>query len=146
MAMRGISLATMTAVLLGLAGGCEPQTPEATSMPAEEGTSGEMMEGSSGETAATMEQPPNSYVAMPGVTPASSLVFNVPDMHCEFACAPKVRKTLADVPGLVKVETNVAASEDARTATLYVTEEFDKEKALAALEEAGYPATEKQKS
>lgn len=69
-------------------------------------------------------------------SPCETLVLSVPDMHCEFACAPKVRETLAAVPGVQKVETNV----EEQTATVLLAEGFDIAKALAALEGAGYPA------
>lgn len=66
----------------------------------------------------------------------TELVFSVPDMHCEFACAPKVRETLAAVPGVEKVETDV----DTQTATVVTGPGFEAKKAIAALTEAGYPA------
>jgi copper chaperone CopZ len=66
--------------------------------------------------------------------PVRAVVFRVPDMHCEFACAPTVRKTLAAVPGVRRVETDV----EAHTATVYASAGFDETKALAALSAEGY--------
>lgn len=79
--------------------------------------------------------------AIPTSTSASgtTLTLSVPGMHCEVACAPKVRKTLAAVPGVSGVETNV----DDKTATIVVGDGFELETAVAKLEEAGYPATKK---
>ena len=68
--------------------------------------------------------------------PEGAVIFSVPDMHCEFACAPKVERTLAEIPGVEKVETNV---ED-RTATIYINDKFDQSVAVAALGKAGYPS------
>lgn len=68
--------------------------------------------------------------------PEGAVMFSVPDMHCEFACAPKVRETLASVPGVEKVETNV---ED-QTATVFIGDGFDAKQAIAALTDANYPA------
>ncbi|MBA3313427.1 MAG: heavy-metal-associated domain-containing protein [Planctomycetota bacterium] len=67
--------------------------------------------------------------------PEGALVYSVPDMHCEFACAPKVRETLEGIVGVKKVETNV----ENQTVTVYTGAEFNAETALAALSEAGYP-------
>ncbi len=75
--------------------------------------------------------------AKPVAVPEGAVLFSVPDMHCAFACAPKVQQTLAKLPGVEKVETNV----DDRTATVFVGDGFDESTALAALADAGYPAT-----
>jgi mercuric ion binding protein len=69
--------------------------------------------------------------------PEGAFVFSVPDMHCEFACAPKVRETLAGLPGVENVETNI----EAHTATVFVTDGFDADQAVAALAEAGFTGT-----
>ena len=70
----------------------------------------------------------------PSLTNQNAVVFSVPDMHCEFACAPAVREALAAVPGVRKVETDV----EKQTATVFVGDGFDPEKALVALKGAGY--------
>lgn len=82
-------------------------------------------------------------VAKAPATSASeeTLTLSVPGMHCEFACAPKIRETLTAVPGVSGVETNV----DDKTATIVVGDGFDLATAVAKLEEAGYPATRSNK-
>lgn len=71
-----------------------------------------------------------------GEPAGKTLTLNVPGMHCEFACAPKVRQTLAAVPGV----NDVATSVEDRTATIAIGDGFDLGTALAKLDEAGYPA------
>jgi len=66
------------------------------------------------------------------------VVFNIPGMHCDFACSPKVRKAIAAVPGVVKIETQISTDEDKRKATIWTTEEFDEKQAIAAVEDVGY--------
>lgn len=68
--------------------------------------------------------------------PEGAVVYSVPDMHCEFACAPKVRETLEGVAGVEKVETNV----ENQTVTIFTNDKFSAASALAALSEAGYPS------
>ena len=68
--------------------------------------------------------------------PEGAIVYSVPDMHCEFACAPKVRETLEGIPGVEKVETNV----ENQTVTIFTNDNFDAKTALAALSDAGYPS------
>ncbi len=65
----------------------------------------------------------------------TTLVFSVPDMHCELACAPVVRETLAGVPGVEKVETDTATQK----VTVVTGDGFEIGKALAALKGVGYP-------
>jgi copper chaperone CopZ len=70
----------------------------------------------------------------------ASLVLSVPDMACEFNCAPKVRKTLESVAGVSEVKTDV----EGKLANLKIDPtKFDLDKALAALKDAHYPATVK---
>ena len=57
------------------------------------------------------------------------VVFSIPEMTCEFTCAPDVEAVLASLPGVEGVETDV----DARTATIQVGEGFDVEAAKAKL-------------
>ena len=83
-----------------------------------------------------------SAVAPAGDAPAlasadfeGQVVFSVPDMTCPFSCAPEVESTLARMPGVLGVETNV----DARTATVKVGDGFDVEAAKAALAEKRFP-------
>ena len=60
----------------------------------------------------------------------------VPDMHCPISCAPRVESTLAAVPGVKSVSTDV----DGRLASLDVDPDtFDAAKAVESLEAAGFP-------
>jgi len=93
---------------------------------------------------ATSSQAPASVAAAPKEEPSApaveapegAVVYSVPDMHCEFACAPKVRETLEGIAGVEKVETNV----ENQTVTIFANDKFDAKTALAALSEAGYPS------
>lgn len=81
---------------------------------------------------------------LPGATGTkaqlTSLVLSVPDMACEFNCAPKVRKTLESIAGVSEVKTDV----EGKLANLKIDPaKFDLDKALAALKDAHYPATVK---
>ena len=67
--------------------------------------------------------------------PEGAYVFSVPDMHCEFACAPKVKEALSGIDGVEKVETDV----ETHTATVFVKDGFDESLAVAALKDAGFP-------
>ena len=61
---------------------------------------------------------------------APTVEFSVPDMMCEFSCAPKVREVLAAQPGVKDVQVEL----DAKRATVAVDEEkFDADAAIAAL-------------
>lgn len=88
------------------------------------------------------KSPTNSAVvdatpAQQTVAPGSQLTLSIPDMSCEVACAPKVRRTLAEIPGVGEVETNI----DDHTATFLVEDGFQLAAATIALEKAGFPAT-----
>ncbi len=57
--------------------------------------------------------------------------FEVPNMHCEVMCVPKVRKTLAAQPGVKDVRVDL----ESKTATVAVEgDAFDADAAVAALE------------
>ena len=78
----------------------------------------------------------------PGVPVADAdfpgqVVFSVPDMTCPFSCAPEVKDTLAGLPGVIGVETDVPN----RTATLKVAEGFDVEAAKKALAAKSFPVS-----
>ena len=82
-------------------------------------------------------EPTATPVALASVeAPEGAVVFSVPDMHCAFACAPKVERTLTEIPGVEKVETDV----EHRTATVFINDQFDQSVAVAALGKAGYPS------
>lgn len=87
---------------------------------------------------------PKKAAVLPGATGTpvtlTSLTLSVPDMACEFNCAPKVRKTLESVAGVSEVKTDV----EGKLANLKIDPaKFDLDKALAALKDAHYPATVK---
>ena len=84
--------------------------------------------GASGENSVSLESEADFRQA--GFTEEVS--FEIPGMHCEFSCAPKVEAALAGVPGVAGVETNV----EARTAKFHVSDEFDVETAKLAVAEA----------
>ena len=79
---------------------------------------------------------PDTSVVAAASDATQTLVYHVPDMSCDFVCSPTVRKTLAAIPGVTNVETNI---ED-HTATVIASSDFDESQALAALSKAGYPA------
>jgi copper chaperone CopZ len=69
---------------------------------------------------------------------APTVAFDVPAMHCEHMCKPKVEETLAAQPGVVDVKVEIAT----KVATVAIdTEKFDAEKAIAALVEADFEGT-----
>jgi copper chaperone CopZ len=69
---------------------------------------------------------------------APTVAFDVPGMHCEHMCKPKVEETLAALPGVVDVKVEIAT----KVATVAVDKEkFDAEKAIAALVEADFEGT-----
>jgi copper chaperone CopZ len=69
---------------------------------------------------------------------APTVEFDVPGMHCEHMCAPKVRETLAAQPGVVDVKVDI----DTKVVTVAVeSDKFDAEKAIAALVEADFEDT-----
>lgn len=78
----------------------------------------------------------NASPEQPTAGAPATLVFSVPDMRCEFACAPTVRKTLAAVPGVESVKTDV----EKQTATVQVAGAFDEAQAIAALAAEGFTA------
>ena len=65
------------------------------------------------------------------------VVFSVPDMTCPYSCAPEVKSTLAGMPGVLGVETDVPG----RTATVKVAEGFDVEAAKQALAAKQFPVS-----
>ena len=63
------------------------------------------------------------------------VVFSVPDMTCPYSCAPAVKSTLAGLPGVLEVNTDVPS----RTATIKVADGFDLAAAKKALAEKQFP-------
>jgi copper chaperone CopZ len=80
--------------------------------------------------------------AMPAVFNAEgapTVAFSVPDMMCEHSCVPTVRETLAGQPGVTDVKVDL----EAKTATVAVDkDEFDADKAIAALKDRMFTNTE----
>ncbi len=82
----------------------------------------------------------------PTVVPASytageTLTFNVPDMHCPFACYPKVKETLAEQEGVESVELveqkDEAAIDDPRV-IVKLNGDFNAQSAVDALGTVGF--------
>ncbi len=70
---------------------------------------------------------------------APTVDFSVPQMMCEFSCAPTVRKTLAAQPGVKDVKVDL----ESKTATVAVDEDqFDAEAAVAALVDMQFTETQ----
>ena len=63
------------------------------------------------------------------------VVFSIPDMTCPYSCAPAVESTLAGLPGVLGVETDVPG----RTAKIKVDENFDVAAAKKALADEQFP-------
>lgn len=77
------------------------------------------------------------------VIPASfnkAVTLSVPDMHCEFACFPKVKKTLESVAGVAGIKADI---ENHTVSFMVDPAKYQEEKALTALKDAKYPATVK---
>lgn len=90
------------------------------------------------ETNQVMTVPVNSVSTS---AQGDTLVVDVPEMHCPFACWPAVEKTLVEQPGVLDVELAPQKDEDAidnPRVYVSVSEDFDSEKALAALASAGF--------
>lgn len=61
---------------------------------------------------------------------APTVEFDVPGMHCEHMCVPKVRKTLQEQPGVVDVQVDL----ESKVAVVAIDEaQFDPNSALEAL-------------
>ena len=86
------------------------------------------------ETADTDAQPAASSIP----ADATTVSFNVPDMHCPHGCVGRVKEVLAGTEGVKACDVDF----DNKLAIVAIDEvEFDKDKALANLEEAGFPGT-----
>ena len=67
---------------------------------------------------------------------APTVDFDVPNMHCEAMCVPKVRATLESQPGVVDVKVDL----ETKVATVAVEEgAFDADAAIEALAAADFP-------
>lgn len=69
---------------------------------------------------------------------APTVTFHVPDMVCEFSCAPKVKQTLAESPGVKDVKVDL----ETKTATVAINEAvFNTEEAIDALVDVQFTNT-----
>ncbi len=75
------------------------------------------------------------------MTEAGTLTLSVPEMHCEFACFPKVKETLEEADGVEDVSLAAQKEEgvlDNRQVIVKYQPGFDVHAAIASLESAGY--------
>jgi copper chaperone CopZ len=108
--MRTLALAAAGLLLIA---GCKESAQQAD---------GPIKEAASEQIAAT----PAAF----NVEGAPTVEFSVPDMMCEFSCAPKVQETLAAQPGVKDVQVDL----EGKLATVAIDEEkFDADAAVAAL-------------
>ncbi|MCR9202501.1 MAG: hypothetical protein NXI04_27995 [Planctomycetaceae bacterium] len=94
--------------------------------------------GEAGSGVAALETMPVSFVSGDVATLA------VPEMNCQLACYPKVKRTLEGVEGVAAVELVEQQDEvqvDDRRVTITFEADVDGAAALAALESAGYPGS-----
>jgi len=120
MALRLFSLCALALLI-----GCADTAPEGGSV--------------AGESAVTVT--PVSYEA------GQSVTLLVPEMHCPFACYPKVKETLEnqegiDVESITLVEQKDEAAIDDPRIIVTLSENFDGEKTIKAIEEAGFANTQ----
>jgi mercuric ion binding protein len=76
---------------------------------------------------------------------AGTLTLNVPEMHCEFACYPKVKESLKKSDGVREVELAEQGEEgviDNRQVIVKYDPGFDLTKAIAQLSQAGFADSE----
>jgi len=83
-----------------------------------------------------------SVAATPEVmTEAGTVTLSVPEMHCEFACFPKVKETLEEAEGVEDVSLAAQKEEgvlDNRQVIVKYQPGFDIHAAIVSLEAAGY--------
>jgi len=76
------------------------------------------------------------------MTEAGTLTLAVPSMHCEFACFPKVKKTLESTAGIQSVALAAQKEDgeiDNRQVIVNYDAGFDLNAALVSLVEQGFP-------
>lgn len=117
--------------------GCAENAPEPdpAADPAEAGEAGS---GEAGSGMAALDTLPISFVSGDVAT------LSVPEMNCQLACYPKVKRTLEGVEGVAAVELVEQQDEvqiDDRRVTITFEADVDGAAALAALESAGYPGS-----
>ncbi|HBN77208.1 MAG TPA: hypothetical protein DD473_15615 [Planctomycetaceae bacterium] len=101
-----------------------------------------------GCTESTSPQPSSTETNSPAISAApvkyeagQTLTVNVPEMHCPFACYPRVKQTIADQPGVESVELVEQESEDAINDPRIIVKlngEFDSTSAIDALSKVGF--------
>ena len=70
-----------------------------------------------------------------------TLTLSVPEMHCQYACLPKVKNTLEQVDAVAEVQLAKQKDDsvlDNRQVIVKYKEGFDVDKAIGLLAEAGY--------
>ena len=70
-----------------------------------------------------------------------TLTLSVPEMHCQYACFPKVKNTLEQVDAVAEVQLAKQKDDsvlDNRQVIVKYKEGFDVDKAIGLLAEAGY--------
>lgn len=118
---------TAALLCLPLFVGCEAETDVTPVAPPADGATA--VESGSGSAAV------QSDMAAKLAAYEGPVTFSVPDMHCEFTCAPEVQNTLAEMNGVSDVE----ADAEARTVKFKVTKDFDAKAAMQALAEKNFP-------
>ncbi len=112
------------------------QTPEGNGEVANQSTAAQRVVSTSSATGGKSE-PAASQV----LVDAGTIVLRVEDMHCEFACYPKVRETLEGFDGVVSVELDEQAEKgtlDNPQVLITYNPGFDLGAARAALAKKGY--------
>lgn len=98
------------------------------------------------ESSEGLEFDATSAVATPELmVEAGSLTLSVPEMHCEFACFPKVKETLESAGGVDEVTLAAQKEEgvlDNRQVIVKYQPGFNVREAIATLEAAGYTESE----
>lgn len=118
-----VGLVCGTALFLG----CTPPAPSTTTPPKPAGNAAP----TSGTT--------TSAVAAP--TGVKLVSLDVPDMHCPFACYPKVKETLESQPGVEEVTLAKQKEEgiiDNPQVLVKLNGNFDPNSAIAALKQSGF--------
>ncbi|TWU10636.1 heavy-metal-associated domain-containing protein [Allorhodopirellula heiligendammensis] len=86
--------------------------------------------------------PATAVSASPAVlTEAGTLTLEVPSMHCQFACYPRVKETLENSDGVSEVTLVEQPDPETLTVKKVVVQYdagFDVEKALASLKQEGF--------
>jgi copper chaperone CopZ len=93
------------------------------------------------QTKSASQQSSTSRVAAEVMTEAGTLTLSVPEMHCQFACFPKVKETLEESEGVEDVSLAAQKEEgvlDNRQVIVKYQPGFDARAAITSLEAAGY--------